>query len=184
MTWLHTRTLGPANSKLAVHMSFSSKDKQLLGTGPSAVAKVAHACAASRLVLKTAWHANQRDQTAISLALDDCLEVDSTLFTDAELSAAIKHVSQCTACLQWRKSELEPERYEWIKGSQAYCCTEMFDAVHGAKAGFAMRYGLMGPENQPCWWVEPSSTVIRYCPWCGSSLAHCPPDAPAATGAA
>jgi hypothetical protein len=152
----------------------SSKGQQQLGDEPSGVVQAEHVCAASRVAIKTFWNANQGEQTAISLALDDCLDVDSSLFADTNLNAAIEHVSQCSACLQWRKSELEPERYEWIRRSQAYCCTELFHAVHGANADLPIRLGLAGPESLACWWVEPGKTVIRHCPWCGSSLNQMP----------
>lgn len=170
--------------KLQATPMTSSKDKQLMGTEPSGAIQAAHACAASRSAIKTFWNANQGDRTALSLALDDCLDVDSSLFGDTKLNAAIEHISQCSACLEWRKSELEPERYEWIRMSQAYCCTEMFHAVQGADAGLAIRFGLAGPESLPCWWVEPSKTVIRHCPWCGSSLTQMHPHLTAATRSA
>ena len=166
----------------AVRMSHSSEVKQLLGNEPSGFSKADPVCATARVAIKTSWHANQSDQTTISLALDDCIEADSTVFTDAKLAAAIKHASQCKACLQWRRSELEPERYERVNRSQAYCCTEMSDAVHGANAGLPVRFGLAGPENLPCWWVAPSRTVIRHCPWCGSSLTRLPQEVQAFTG--
>lgn len=159
----------------------TSNGKRQHGTEPLRVVEATHACAASRLAIRTCWNANQGDQTAISLALDDCLDVDSSLFADANLNAAIEHASQCSACLEWRKTELEPERYEWIRRSQAYCCTELFHAVHGANADLPIRLGLAGPESLACWWVEPSKTVIRHCPWCGSSLAQVPLDMPATT---
>lgn len=155
-----------------------SEDKQRLSTELSSPgdANADNICADSQTLIAARWRAQPTERSLLSLALDDSIEMDCNVIPDAKLRGALSHASQCDACLEWRKAKLEPERFQWIDRSKAYCCAEMFSAVQDAGHGIPIKFGSVAPENTFCWWVEPSRTLIRHCPWCGAGLTYQPAD--------
>lgn len=114
------------------------------------------------------------NESLLSLALDECIEIDDSVSTDHRVLVAIKHALGCPKCQQWRVVTLQPELFEWRKRAKKYCCTEMFRAIDAPQNELVFRFERTGPENLPYWTVGESHTVVHYCPWCGKVL----PDRP------
>ena len=127
------------------------------------------ACVAARCTLEL-----HRDNSALSLALDNCIEIDSENFQDERLIAAIHHLISCAPCQRWRETDLEPERHIRLKQAKSYCCAQMYEAIEKPNADIFIRFGICGPEKEVYWWVGLGKTVIRNCPWCGATLKKLP----------
>lgn len=114
------------------------------------------------------------NESLLSLALDECIEIDDSVSTDHRVLKAIKHALSCQKCQQWRAVILQPELFEWRKRASSYCCTEMFRAIDAPQNELIFRFERTGPENLPYWTAGESHTAVNYCPWCGTIL----PDRP------
>lgn len=110
------------------------------------------------------------NESVLSLALDECIEIDDSVSTDPGVLMAISHALGCPKCQQWRVSILQPELFEWRKRAKRYCCTEMFRAIVAPQHEFVFRFERAGPEHLKYWTVGSSHTVVHYCPWCGAAL--------------
>lgn len=132
-------------------------------------------CAEARAIIEPLLPARQQDLPGpLLFTLEGMVEAgEGVVHQDSQVEAAANHIGNCPDCQAWlRLDDRYPERREWRERLAKYCCYEMLMAVNDPQN--TVRFSSQLDRDHQPYWLLNDTSVVTFCPWCGTRLPRQP----------